>query len=64
MTIGPDGKPKVREFGNARSLFGAREIPGATGAAATSTAGKPLTAGENRTFVRYNNNKQRSQGSS
>jgi HSP20 family protein len=42
MTIGPDGKPKVREFGNARSLFGARGVSGT----AASTIGKPLTAGE------------------
>jgi HSP20 family protein len=42
MTIGPDGRPKVREFGNARSLFGARGISGA----AASAVGKPLTAGE------------------
>jgi HSP20 family protein len=42
MTIGPDGKPKVREFGNAKSLFGPRGIPG-TG---TAAIGKPLTAGE------------------
>jgi HSP20 family protein len=43
MTIGPDGKPKVREFGNAKSLFGAR---GVSGGGAASTSGKPLTAGE------------------
>jgi HSP20 family protein len=43
MTIGSDGRPKVREFGNAKSLFGARGIPGT---AATSTTGKPLSAGE------------------
>jgi HSP20 family protein len=42
MTIGPDGRPKVREFGNARSLFGARGVP----STAASTSGKPLTAGE------------------
>jgi HSP20 family protein len=41
MTIGPDGKPKVREFGNAKSLFGARGVSGT----AVSTSGKPLTAG-------------------
>src|SRR5215203_2687715 len=41
MTIGPDGKPKVREFGNAKSLFGARGVSGT----AVSTNGKPLTAG-------------------
>jgi HSP20 family protein len=46
MTIGPDGKPKVKEFGNAKSLFGARGISGTTAGAATSTVGKPLTAGE------------------
>jgi HSP20 family protein len=40
MTVGPDGKPKVREFGNARSLFGSRGISSA------ATSGKPLTAGE------------------
>ena len=28
MIIGPDGRPKVREFGNAKSLFGARGTPG------------------------------------
>ena len=44
MTVGPDGRPKVREFGNAKSLFGQRGISaGTTGAA---TIGKPLTAGE------------------
>ena len=43
MIIGPDGRPKVREFGNAKSLFGARGTPGT---AATSTTGKPLSAGE------------------
>ena len=42
MTVGPDGKPKVREFGNARSLFGSRGISSASAA----TSGKPLTAGE------------------
>jgi HSP20 family protein len=41
MTVGPDGRPKVREFGNARSLFGSRGISGAS-----VTGGKPLTAGE------------------
>src|SRR5919112_1655266 len=44
MTVGPDGRPKVREFGNAKSLLGQRGISaGTTGAA---TIGKPLTAGE------------------
>jgi HSP20 family protein len=42
MTVGPDGKPKVREFGNARSLFGSRGISSANAA----TSGKPLAAGE------------------
>ena len=42
MTVGPDGKPKVREFGNARSLFGSRGISSAS----APTSGKPLTAGE------------------
>ena len=41
MTVGPDGRPKVREFGNAKSLFGQRGI-----SAGTATIGKPLTAGE------------------
>jgi HSP20 family protein len=40
MTVGPDGRPKVREFGNAKSLFGSRGISSA------ATSGKPLTAGE------------------
>jgi HSP20 family protein len=44
MTVGPDGRPKVREFGNAKSLFGQREI--STGTAGATTIGKPLTAGE------------------
>ena len=39
MTVGPDGRPKVREFGNAKSLFGQRGI-------SAGTAGKPLIAGE------------------
>jgi HSP20 family protein len=43
MTVGPDGRPKVREFGNAKSLFEQRGISGTAGAAAI---GKPLTAGE------------------
>jgi HSP20 family protein len=43
MTVGPDGRPKVREFGNAKSLFGQRGISGTAGA---PTIGKPLTAGE------------------
>jgi HSP20 family protein len=43
MTVGPDGRPKVREFGNAESLFEQRGISGTAGAA---TIGKPLTAGE------------------
>jgi HSP20 family protein len=42
MTIGPEGRPKVREFGNAKSLFGGRGMSGA----AASAVGKPLTAGE------------------
>jgi HSP20 family protein len=42
MTIGPDGRPRVKEFGNARSLFGSRGISGTSAA----TIGKPLTAGE------------------
>jgi HSP20 family protein len=54
MTIGPDGKPKVREFGNAKSLFGARGMLGtatsgsgtSTTSSATTVAGKPFTAGE------------------
>src|ERR671910_739197 len=41
MTIGPDGRPKVREFGNAKSLFGSREV-----SSVSVTGGKPLTAGE------------------
>jgi HSP20 family protein len=41
MTVGPDGRPKVREFGNAKSLFGQRGI-----SASAATIGKPLTAGE------------------
>src|SRR5919108_1370057 len=40
MTVGPDGRPKVREFGNAKPLFGSRRISSA------ATRGKPLTAGE------------------
>jgi HSP20 family protein len=40
MTVGPDGRPKVREFGNAKSLFGQRGI------SASAAIGKPLTAGE------------------
>ena len=42
MTVGSDGRPKVREFGNARSLFGSRGISGAS----TTTSSRPLTAGE------------------
>jgi HSP20 family protein len=42
MTVGPDGRPKVREFGNAKSLFGQRGISGTAGA---PTIGKPSTAG-------------------
>ncbi len=41
MTIGPDGRPKVKEFGNAKSLFGSRGVSGIS-----VTGGKPLTAGE------------------
>ena len=44
MTVGPDGRPKVREFGNAKSLFGQRGI--SAGTAGAATIGKPLTAGE------------------
>jgi HSP20 family protein len=44
MTVGPDGRPKVREFGNAKSLFGQRGISAGTAGAATIS--KPLTAGE------------------
>jgi HSP20 family protein len=44
MTVGPDGRPRVKEFGNARSLFGQRGI--SAGTAGTATIGKPLTAGE------------------
>ncbi len=36
MTIGPDGRPKVKEFGNARGISGT----------AASISGRPLTAGE------------------
>jgi HSP20 family protein len=47
MTVGPDGRPKVREFGNAKSLFGQRGISaGTAGTAGTATIGKPLTVGE------------------
>jgi|SRR5215204_226987 len=42
MTIGPDGRPRVKEFGNAKSLFGRRGISGADAA----TIGKPLATGE------------------
>ena len=42
MTVGPDGRPRVKEFGNAKSLFGRRGISSASAA----TSGKPLTAGE------------------
>jgi HSP20 family protein len=42
MTVGPDGRSKVREFGNARSIFGLRGISGAS----ATTSGRPLTAGE------------------
>src|ERR687891_2369334 len=42
MTIGPDGRPRVKEFGNAKSLFGRRGISGAD----ATTIGKPLAAGE------------------
>jgi HSP20 family protein len=42
MTIGPDGRLRVTEFGNARSLFGSRGISGI----GVATIGKPLTAGE------------------
>jgi HSP20 family protein len=42
MSIGPNGRPRLKEFGNARSLFESRGIS-STGAA---TIGKPLTAGE------------------
>jgi HSP20 family protein len=41
MTIGPDGRPKVKEFGNAKSLFGSRGV-----SSVSVTGGKPLTAGE------------------
>jgi HSP20 family protein len=44
MTVGPDGRPKVREFGNAKSLFGQRGI--SAGTAGAATIGKPLTASE------------------
>ena len=44
MTVGPDGRPKVREFGNAKSLFGQRGI--SAGTAGAATIGKPLIAGE------------------
>ncbi|HEX5979250.1 MAG TPA: archaeal heat shock protein Hsp20 [Nitrososphaeraceae archaeon] len=43
MAVGPDGRPKVKEFGNAKSVFGQRAMSGTAGAA---TIGKPLTAGE------------------
>jgi HSP20 family protein len=39
MTIGSDGKPKVREFGNIRS-------PSRLGAAGTTAATRPLISGE------------------
>jgi HSP20 family protein len=42
MTIGPDGRPRVKEFGNAKSLSGRRGISGAD----ATTIGKPLAAGE------------------
>jgi HSP20 family protein len=42
MTIGPDGRPRVKEFGNARSLFGPRGVSGS----GASAIGKPLIAGE------------------
>ena len=42
MTVGPDGRPRVKEFGNARSIFGLRGISGAS----ATTSGRPLTAGE------------------
>ena len=42
MTIGPDGRPRVKEFGNAKSLFGSRGISGASAA----TIGRPLATGE------------------
>src|SRR5215208_5101101 len=42
MTVGPDGRPRVKEFGNTKSLFGSRGISSARAA----TSGKPLTAGE------------------
>ena len=41
MTVGPDGRPRVKEFGNAKSLFGQRGISGTAAA-----IGKPSTAGE------------------
>ena len=44
MIVGPDGRPKVKEFGNAKSLFGQRGI--SAGTAGAATIGKPLTAGE------------------
>src|SRR5215204_5674236 len=40
--VGPDGRPRVKEFGNAKSLFGRRGISGADAA----TIGKPLATGE------------------
>jgi HSP20 family protein len=42
MTIGPDGRPRVKEFGNAKSLFGRRGISGPD----ATTIGKPLATGE------------------
>src|SRR5215475_9919066 len=42
LTIGPDGRPRVKEFGNARSLLGSRGISGT----AAATIDKPLKAGE------------------
>src|ERR671914_581161 len=46
MTVGPDGRPKVREFGNAKSLFGQRGISAGITGGAAATLGKPLIAGE------------------
>jgi HSP20 family protein len=43
MTIGPDGKPKVREFGNVKPSSGLGSV--------TSSAARPLISGEREPLV-------------
>ena len=56
MTIGPDGKPRVREFGNAR-------LPSSLLRGSSSSGGgsftRPLISSEREPLSRYNNFKYR-----